>query len=609
VISIPNLIQISDALKEYRGDGYGDVLFDGRDRGNYSAYHWDSTIEMLQGADPTGLSIGMLLNEMIEATIDGSQVKLSKVLREAGFIERVSKILKLKANLTNEIEGPMSSLIEKVNQALSATSSEFGVASSREVAICLRDAIYCMERGLKMHWLVCDVDGVIGASRLCNTIDRYETVADFADALRSELGWGSHIARIGKMQTAIGLKHPGRIALMSSLQINLHSGEMHEDRATNSHMAESLDLDTAVERYPNWLNPDGKARSSYNSSEMQKYSDEHVLNSLQKLPRDVLIWFAMLVEIAGQRMGEVDTSNVALAENLVRALPMQEKKHEGEETKNLPMVILPNWTADALSFDSSLKSLLLADWELGLFERALEGLDIEMFLPLEQDMMFDVCTKAYTAYVEPKFSDHEWHQTHAGITAMSDGCFGTREEINLARKAILNRNLMKYLMDWGNWKMGRLWDESKAWFRERLLANIEAAMLHPCATAQGEKFVAYRGVHIYAQSAKHKTYNPRCYFNPKKVVTHAIEFAPKTDSDLAEILGLGSTKELPKLLQGWRRHQGWTTTDRFDDRTKHPVDMNARWLFADKKNDFLVGSMCVNAESLGAAVKEKLGIE
>lgn len=86
-------------LEGFRGSDTPLIIFDSRDRGNYGAYEWDRTVEMLRKHDPTGLAEGLLLLEMCEATINGSRVELSRVLREEGYLERLSEIISIQKEI------------------------------------------------------------------------------------------------------------------------------------------------------------------------------------------------------------------------------------------------------------------------------------------------------------------------------------------------------------------------------------------------------------------------------------------------------------------------------------------------------------------------------
>lgn len=594
MISLDFLDAIAADLAAYRDGGRGDILYDTRDQGNYSAYSWESTVEMLSKADPTGLSIGMLLHEMVEATIKGSQVKLERVICEPGFLDKISKILSIKGRLLREVEAPMGMLMERINQALAATAGDLGQASTREVAICLRDAIYSIERGLSLRWLECDDTAMKENVPLCNAVSQFKDLAEFTDALRNTLPWGAHLARIGVSNTAIGIKQPGKVAFLSSMSINKYGGGMYENRASGHQMAEKLDLDTAVERYPDWLTISGYKNAG--QSVVTTGRETHNLNQLSKLPRDKLIWVAMLVEIASQRMANTSPESVELAENISRALPARESTAQ----QNLPMVISPNWIASALTIEKALSDLRFTPWELKFFALALAGLSAETFLPYSDEaMVLDIQTRELTVAPKhvPSF-EHEWHARNVKITTMQTDWVGTRAETEKARKFIFEKNLAVYLLTWGNFQFDHAWESNKEWFKQKLVANLDGALRSSCAKLAAANYAAYKGVHLYSQSPKHKTYNARCYFNPKKLVTHVARFAPQCDKDIIEMLGLHSDQELPEFLRGWSRAQGWTTSDLVKERG--PVDINDRWDFCRQQNHILEASLCFNETSLPA---------
>lgn len=163
---------------------------------------------------------------MIEATIEGSTVKLSRVLREPGFVEQLRTILDLKQALTAEIAEPAAKLMTKINASLGEVADSFGYPTSREVAICLRDAIYSMKEGLTPRWLQYSANAPSFHAPICQDIHHFLDTSAFLIALREPMPYGAHLARIGLTQTAIGIKQPGRVAYLSSQFINVHTGKM-----------------------------------------------------------------------------------------------------------------------------------------------------------------------------------------------------------------------------------------------------------------------------------------------------------------------------------------------------------------------------------------------
>ena len=140
MISINKLDTIAKLLADYRGrssHGSDFLLFDGRDHGNYLGYSFADTAAMLRRADPTGLSEGMLLDAMIEATISHSTVKLSKLLREEGYIAKLSEVLEIKKTLMEDLDEPQSNLMDYLTSTMAGISADLGEPTTREVAICL----------------------------------------------------------------------------------------------------------------------------------------------------------------------------------------------------------------------------------------------------------------------------------------------------------------------------------------------------------------------------------------------------------------------------------------------------------------------------------------
>jgi hypothetical protein len=580
VISVHKLDTIFQALEAFRGDGRTHILFDSRDRGNYSAYNWETTVQMLRRADSTGLAEALLLDEMVEATIAGSQVKLASVIREEGFVAKVSQILAIKADL-HELIGPMQdALISHLETALSSVSEAFGTPASREVAVCFRDAIYCLDRGLKLRWIVCDAPSMAENVPLAHSVSQFADIAEFVDALRVTLPMGAHLARIGLHNTAIGIKQPGRIAYLSSMGINQQSGKMEENRANNYLMAESLDLDTAVERYPQWVTTTGS--SGLGRQTVVHGLQTHEMNDIRTLPRDRLIWLAMLVDMATQRMAKTDPASVQLTETMVNALP-------GALPSRLPVIVKPNWVVDNLTLEAMFDSLGLSPWEQGFFRPALSRLSKDVFLPLgDRSVGLRLDTFELCDYPESEFSSHmNFHaaadarnQSIRMVTLSSDWV-GDKAEIDAARRQIFGRNLVDFLMAWGNRQWTQFWNDQKDWFEATLAPRIDAVVRHPCVQRRAADYYGGSGPRFFKQNPKRKTYAPRCFFNVKSEVTDTLLITPQTSRDVVEILGLSGEDQLPEMLRGWSRAQGWTTGHSAE---APPYGTHARWVFRRKPN-------------------------
>lgn len=563
MIDYEKLGSIAESLSQYRGDGRSRILFDSRDRGNYGDWNWNDTAAMLREFDPTGLAVGMLLNEMLEATINGSRVRLSSVLREAGFVEQLRDILLLKTELDQLVADPMTALLDRLEASLREVSADFGRPSSREAAICLRDAIYSMSKGLTLRWLQLDASAEdTGPVRLNPEIPRYPDVASFTRALRQDIPFGAHLARIGHDHTVIGIRRPGKTAYLSSMTINIHRGTMDEQRANGYHMAEDLDLDKAVERYPDWTAKPATEHYNAGAQPVPHGRDAHALDHISKLPRDRLIWLAMIVEMASQQMGRTSSTDIQLTESLELALPAPLPGRAG-----LPVVFQPNWTADELTLSGMLESLNLAPWETAFLRPALDGLTEAAFLPLTPlrirlDTLETIECPEESGAGASYFDRRTLEESSVLMQRASAEWVGTKAEIDAARRTLFGTNLVKWLLAWGNRRFDQEWNLHKEWMKSALQHNLPQAIAAAgCARRKDPEFRLVYNVDLYSQSPKHKTYNPRCVFDPKSAVTDIAHFVPKTSGDIVEMLGLSSEADLPSFLQGWSRVQSWTTSD------------------------------------------------
>lgn len=589
-ISEEKIQELAKALHNYRGTGHDTILFDTRDPGNYGAYYWDLHSDMLMKADPTGLSLGMLLAEMVEATIRGSKVKLDRVLREPGFLSQLYAIQNLERELLSAIAKPRATLLRQLTDSLQRVSPDFEAPSTREVAICIRDAVYSISTGLTLRWLECrDVD-MPSHLRLCPEIRRFDTVADFVDGLRTELPLGAHLARIGIDHTAIGMKSPGRVAYLSSLCIS--RGSMQEGRATNHHMAESLDLDTAVERYPEWMKYD--TRQYGGSSRAIPGPSDAGVDHIASLPRDRLLWLAMVVEMGGQMMSAA-TSTVELVETMSRALP------ESPAVTTLPAVIQPNWRVAHPEVQAVFNSFGFAPWEAKFLAPALEGLDHHAFLRVGGEYSIDVVTKAVADWSTKNTFMSFDRDRLVRLTGVEASLTGTRAEVENAREALFGKNLVTWLMAWGNYHFMREHTEMRDWFKSALTKNLPKALSAVCVSWKTPEFKVENGLNLYRQNSKRVGYSPRCLLTGKEV-DRVAHFIPDTAQDLVEMLGLSSEGDLPKFLQGWAREQSWTTTSG-QARSTSPYLVGHRWCFSERvheewSNRFVEATVNLNQAAL-----------
>lgn len=567
------LSSVAQKLSDFRGNGSGDILFSTTDRGNYGGYHWDETAALLKKADPTGFSLGLLLHEMIEATVDGSKVQLSRVLREPGFVEKLHDITRIKAELDAVLEAPRATFHRRITKLLANVSPEFGEPTSREIALAMRDAVYCIEKGMSIKWVQCEPGIEIGVMTLRPQVVKQPDLAGFIHELKYNLPYGTHLAKIGHSDTAIGIKEPGVIVYMSSMKVNLATGKMQEYRSSNHHLNEKLDLDFVGQRYPEWhrTNVDQGFGSHRTQVEAQ-------IDQVSDISRDSIIWLAMMMELAKREMSKTDRGAIRLTESARMAL-----SHESVEANTLPVPYKPSWTLAMPDLAEMLASLNLSEWELKFTADGLEGVDPKDFLPigdsnvgltLDTKQIVELKTRGHF----PTFQEEELRKRSVRLISVSEGIAGTQEEMESAIRKIYQVNLANYLISYGNRKMLQLWNADMAWFKEKLTANALNAMDAQCSHVKLTDFERWHAPVVAKQSAKHKGFKALCFVKGKGDCDVKAHVFPQTDSDLAGVLGLNSVGELPEYLQGWSRELGWTTGKGVTQ--LNPAITDSRWYFS-----------------------------
>lgn len=453
--------QVSSDLEALRSSGM--LLFDTRDRGNYGPYNLENTWALLEKSDPTGVAGGLLLAEMIEATLQLSNVKLPRVLLEDGFIAKLQALLTLRNTVEEVVASPRKELLIRLEEGLNAISPTFGEISHRELAIVLRDAIYSMAPpcGLTMRWVEANKGyPVLSAVPLALAVERHDSLPGLLDALRHDRPYGAYLAVVGpRSQTVIALKQPCGIAYLSSLSIDTQTGKLKESRAHNSHMAEKLDLDTMMERYPEWHNLRKKPEGS-----LPVTSQGIPPLLLTDLPRDNVLWFALVVEMARQQMARLDEEPFpALTEAMTNALP---------KAGGLPMVHR-NWTLRTPTLAEIADSLALPSWVMAHCKEQLYSLKPETFLPQgDAPVGFNPSTQEYTPWKD-SFSYWDYPGGYEGFRAhhvqfccVSPELVGTQDELEAARKAILRKNMAAFIQHVINDQVTRFWlERGFAWFK------------------------------------------------------------------------------------------------------------------------------------------------
>lgn len=421
--------------------------------------------------------------------------------------------------------------------------------------------------------------------------------------LRTKLPDGAYLARVGNKQTAIGLRSGGNIAYLSSLYINTHTGQFGENHPCNSHMSEQLDLDHPLLRYPDWSAFVAKNTGSFSALRDFDACIQHneelalvdndtaqlrvafpgledvIIGPLSALSRDRIIWAAMVIEMTRQQ-AQASREVPQLVESLSNA----------QGGSNLPVCIKPNWQLRCLTVQDGLDRLNLNEWELRFLSPIIKNLTTDLLLPIaERKQALDPRTWELKDW--PKDFDSAYsfssakdiQERCAEITPLSASCAGTSGEVESVRIHILTRNLGNCLLTFGNAMFRKEWEDRQDWFEKRLKSNLRAVLEHRCCTIiEGQPQTRNGATVLYSQSSKHKTFNPRDYFNPKLLVTHGAVFAPQNDQDLADVLGFKSVKDLPAFIQGWSRECGWRTQSHH---TNEPecCGVAERWSFRARK--------------------------
>lgn len=577
MISYELLESISNQLAEYRADGRSRIQFDSRDPSNYGDYQWDRTVALLKGADPTGLAVAMLISAKIDATIACSQVKLERVLDEPGFFDELKEIQRIRQRLNDVLDAPLGVFMERVESLIVKISPEFAKPTKREIAVSLRDAIYCINTGMKMSWLLCEGEQPNAPVSLHYKVTVSQTLSGFVEMLKGDLPMGVHLAKIGDSATAIGFKKPGRIAYLSSMYIDVHKGRMAESQTPDKHMRDKLDLDNFDLRYPAWSTFLGKGKENEVAAEPQ----------LKMLSRDCMIWLAMMVELTNQKIGRETPSDIRLTESGKLAI-----SHDSMVRSNLPVPYVPSWKLKMPTQAEVFESMGFSEWEKNYLGKLLEGVEEGVFMPIgdkklalrfDTKKLAEVIDQGQTGY--DYFKATELSENSTVLTSISESIAGTQEEVEKIVLRIYQRNMATWLMKLGNKQFSQHWKDDEEWFKKRLAKNAEKALNHECASVSAEQHL-FGAATVWEQSPKHKGFKALCFFNKTTPADTVGLLTPKTAKDIVAILGLKNESFLPEHLQGWARVQSWTTADRQDSN----APCSERWVFADRRVTHVRGS-------------------
>lgn len=575
MISYEFLEEINNQLTQYRDDGKSRIIFDTRDPSNYGDYEWDKTVEMMKAADPTGLSIAMLISAKIDATIACSKVELFRVLEEPGFFDELKEIHRIRQRLDDVLQGPLGAFMARVESLIMKVSPEFAKPTKLEIAVSLRDAIYCASQGMKLAWVQCDGEQPHSPVTLHSHVAVCETLAGFVERLKGDLPMGAHLASVDGGYTAIGFKKPGRIAYLSSMYIDVHKGQMRQHNS-ETYARDKLDLDGFERRYPDFSVFLGRGKGNEVAAEPQ----------IKLLSRDRMIWLAMLVELTNQDIAKVTPSTIRLTESGKLAI-----SHDSMVRSNLPVPYVPSWKLAMPTQADVFESLGFTEWERKYLGKLLEGVEEGAFMPVgDQKLALRFDTKKQVPVIaqgEAGYNylhESELSENSTPLTSISESIAGTEEEVSGVVLRIYQRNMSTWLLKLGNIKFAAQWKEDQEWFRMRLAKNAEKALNHECASIIPEAN-SMGHVSVYQQSPKHSRFNPLCVFDKKSKADTIVLVNPRSARDIVAVLGLKNESMLPEHLQGWSREQGWTTSASSEVGT--PCSL--RWSFADRSQTRLRG--------------------
>ena len=547
MIPLTTIRALSTALETYRSEAAGLVLYDHSRRGNYSNYGLGKAWDKLDAHDPTGFASAMLLDEMIENVIKGAKVELHRVLRDPDYLDSLKEVLRIKDELAKYLDSPRSNFIALISNSLAEISPDDAAPTSLEVAVCMRDAIFAIDGGLKLRWMLCDT-AASGDAALSPDVRHYPTMPHFIDSLMSELPYGAHLCCVAGKFTVIGLKNPGRVAYLSTLTIDRHTGN-YQQGCSDQYNAADFDLTKPKERYPNWDAP-----ASRQSGSVAQHGSLGYISRITQLERDQILWLALVIEMTKQKMLCADPSVIALSETMTNALA-------GFNVGRLP-ALRNNYAIETPSIAELFESYGFNDWTKDFMRPALDGLTIDHVLPISDEhisLHLDARTHSRTLTETELYSypggAQAYRMSHVPMRTVSPSLSGTKAELEEVRNWVLAGNLLAYLMTYLNVRFAELYvTEAFPQFAKRIQKNLRKAVSAGCTTSAKFSSVKHPGaLYFYSQSMKHKTYNPRCYFGESQEPSHVIYVEPQNSAEIAEVLGFKSEKDLPEFIHGWSR--------------------------------------------------------
>jgi hypothetical protein len=443
-------------LAEYVDERADLIMLRWSERGHVEPDALTRSVDMLNRNDPTGFASAFLLDEAIQSVFAAGKVNLGRVLNEEGYIERLALLSRIRQQLSEYLAKPRDEFIARVTKSVAEIGLPTDEITSRSVAVCLRDAVYAMDSGLSQRWLRCDAgDNSAPGKRplpLSRFVLEFDTLPDFVAALRSNLGAGAYLACVDSDLTVIGLKLPGRVMYLSSLEIDARSGGLRQI-VGDKYGTAKFDINKPLERYPDW-DAIRKGAKRVPAACRPEVGEAQVVCPLSNLPADQVLWLALVVEMARQAMVRAEPGTVDLAESMMKAL-------QAGNPENLPAHQV-NFDLTMPSIEAVFSGLELDEWTRRFMRPALERLTAEHFLPVgDARFALELDTGALWTSEEVAARSDELDSRFVAdfvdVCPVSPQLVGTRAEMDAARHRIFERNLLVYLLAWTNTRIAKLW--------------------------------------------------------------------------------------------------------------------------------------------------------
>lgn len=528
------------------------VLHDPRDASNYHGHHFISQRDVLRRQDPTGLSEAMLLMCMCDATIDSVTVSLSDLLNNPGFFEQLKQISELKSALKDDFSEQMSILLEKASTLTNHQDTRNEIPL-REFAICLRDAVMSIESNVLIRW-VRHAAGTSSAipMHLSSIVYEVDDLHAFLHHLRTDFPYGAFLVKVGE-QSAIALVTPEQVAYVSSMSIDIHSGSVVSAQSGDSlTKSKRFHIDDVTQHYPCWDRLSHTLVPTKNDASQTL----RIWGTVQQLPRDVMLWNLMMVEIITRQPCWLTAEPKQLVESFENARPCKTLK-----SLLLPSVCEPEWTAREWTWSDVFEALELTSWEQGFIHDGITGMLVSDFLPHSNEIVY-LHRQSRMFMRASEINEHIGQQTYLRIIGFDHSMVGYQKEVEDARRNVLLNNIKKWIIFWGNQRFKELWKLSVPtflpWAKKRInfLCENQLCVWYPIS-----KLEKTAGIHLYEQNSKRVNYSPLCVLDRKTEAVYLVVFFADTAAGFAEALGV-EERHLPVWLHGWKRKTGtWSTKE------------------------------------------------